>query len=91
MIGVAHLIMYFYAKSYFPQLRLYSIFWCQLLDEYLQKTHAATHNQYKMKLLDVFEVQKQGEKERFVDCGNRSEKFYSGFILTKQNKFLSFC
>ncbi|KAK7475539.1 hypothetical protein BaRGS_00033228, partial [Batillaria attramentaria] len=43
----------------------------KLIDTYLQMTHAATHNMYKMKLLDMFDVQKHGEKENFQDYGNR--------------------
>ena len=43
----------------------------QLLDKYLQNTHAATHNQYKMEIMDIFEVNKKNEVENFHDCGNR--------------------
>ena len=34
----------------------------QVIEEYLHKNHAPTHNNYTLKLLDVFEVDKQGEK-----------------------------
>ncbi|XP_071091568.1 poly [ADP-ribose] polymerase 2-like [Haliotis cracherodii] len=43
----------------------------KLLNEYLQSTHAATHNMYKMQLMDVFTCQKDGEASKFVDHGNR--------------------
>lgn len=43
----------------------------KLVDLYLQSTHAKTHNQYKMKLLEVYEVEKTGEKEKYLDHGNR--------------------
>ncbi|KAL8613854.1 hypothetical protein ACOMHN_032844 [Nucella lapillus] len=43
----------------------------QLMEQFLHKTHAMTHNQYKMKLLEVYQVEKQGEKEQFTDHGNR--------------------
>ncbi|KAK3589103.1 hypothetical protein CHS0354_017445 [Potamilus streckersoni] len=43
----------------------------KLIDKYLKTTHARTHNQYKMKLLDVFDVDKEGEAAKFSDCGNR--------------------
>ena len=43
----------------------------QLVETYLQQTHAITHNQYKMKLLEVFDVEKQGEAAKFLDHGNR--------------------
>ena len=42
-----------------------------MIDKYLQNTHAATHNQYKMKILDVFDMAKHGEDSKFVDHGNR--------------------
>ena len=42
-----------------------------MIDKYLQNTHAATHNQYKMKILDIFDMSKHGETEKFKDCGNR--------------------
>lgn len=43
----------------------------KMIEQYLHNTHAATHSQYKMKLLDVFDTSKHGEKERFTDVGNR--------------------
>ncbi len=43
-----------------------------MIEDFLRNTHAATHNQYKMELTDVYEVTKDGEENRFVDCGNRS-------------------
>ncbi|KAK6185449.1 hypothetical protein SNE40_007679 [Patella caerulea] len=41
----------------------------KICEQYLQTTHATTHNQYKMELLDVFTCNKDGE---FVDHGNRT-------------------
>lgn len=43
----------------------------KLITDYIAKTHAATHNAYKLKVLDVFEAERKGERERFVDHGNR--------------------
>ncbi|XP_062916245.1 poly [ADP-ribose] polymerase 2 isoform X1 [Mobula hypostoma] len=44
----------------------------QVIEKYLQSTHAPTHNEYKMKLLEVFEVARESEKEVFrSDLGNR--------------------
>jgi len=43
----------------------------QVIDDYLMNTHAPTHTLYKMKLLEVFEVQRTVEMQNFVDCGNR--------------------
>lgn len=45
-----------------------------MISQYLQSTHAPTHSDYTMTLLDVFEVEKEGEKEAFRDdLHNRSQ------------------
>ncbi|KAK3741942.1 hypothetical protein RRG08_024688 [Elysia crispata] len=43
----------------------------KLINRYLQETHAATHKQYKMELLELFDCDREGEKANFVDHGNR--------------------
>uniref|UniRef100_A0A8I3S2Q3 Poly [ADP-ribose] polymerase n=1 Tax=Canis lupus familiaris TaxID=9615 RepID=A0A8I3S2Q3_CANLF len=44
----------------------------KVISQYLQSTHAPTHKDYTMTLLDVFEVEKEGEKEAFrEDLHNR--------------------
>uniref|UniRef100_A0A452FZE1 Poly [ADP-ribose] polymerase n=1 Tax=Capra hircus TaxID=9925 RepID=A0A452FZE1_CAPHI len=44
----------------------------KVISQYLQSTHAPTHSDYTMTLLDVFEVEKEGEKEAFrKDLHNR--------------------
>ncbi|XP_075805450.1 poly [ADP-ribose] polymerase 2 isoform X3 [Microtus pennsylvanicus] len=44
----------------------------KVISQYLQSTHAPTHRDYTMTLLDVFEVEKEGEKEAFrKDLPNR--------------------
>jgi poly [ADP-ribose] polymerase len=43
----------------------------KLISKYLHKTHASTHNTYKMKILDIFDVYKQLEHDRFKDFGNK--------------------
>lgn len=43
----------------------------KLIDKYLQSTHASTHQLYKMKIEDIFEVDREGEKEVFHDVGNK--------------------
>ncbi|XP_021494725.2 poly [ADP-ribose] polymerase 2 isoform X1 [Meriones unguiculatus] len=44
----------------------------KVISQYLQSTHAPTHKDYTMTLLDVFEVEKEGEKEAFrKDLPNR--------------------
>ena len=42
-----------------------------MIEDYVQHTHATTHNQYKMKVLDVFEVDKHGESKNYNDVGNK--------------------
>ncbi|XP_033853005.3 poly [ADP-ribose] polymerase 2 isoform X1 [Acipenser ruthenus] len=44
----------------------------QILEKYLQSTHASTHSEYTMSLLDVFSIEKEGESEVFRhDINNR--------------------
>ncbi|XP_074091074.1 poly [ADP-ribose] polymerase 2 isoform X1 [Macrotis lagotis] len=44
----------------------------KVISQYLHSTHAPTHNDYTMTLLDVFEVEKEGENEAFrKDLPNR--------------------
>lgn len=44
----------------------------KVISQYLHSTHAPTHSDYTMTLLDVFEVEKEGEKEAFrEDLQNR--------------------
>lgn len=42
--------------------------------DYVKNTHAATHNTYKLELLDVFTVARQGEKERYQKYANLHNK-----------------
>ena len=37
----------------------------KLLCQYVQNTHAATHKEYSLEILDVFAVERQGEKRRY--------------------------
>ena len=37
----------------------------------MRQTHARTHNQYRMEVSEVFEVEREGEAENFMDVGNR--------------------
>lgn len=41
----------------------------KMISKYLKNTHASTHNQYDMELLDVFAL--EHEKKDFTDVGNR--------------------
>ncbi len=42
-----------------------------LVDKYMQQTHAKTHNQYSLQLVDLFAVDRDREAEQFKDVGNR--------------------
>ncbi|XP_078063398.1 poly [ADP-ribose] polymerase 2-like, partial [Mustelus asterias] len=44
----------------------------KVIEKYLLSTHASTHNDYTMKLLEVFDMEKEGEGDLFrADLGNR--------------------
>lgn len=43
----------------------------KLIEQYLHRTHAITHSNYELKLLEVFEACKPAETARFRDLGNR--------------------
>ncbi|XP_072169723.1 poly [ADP-ribose] polymerase 2-like isoform X1 [Diadema setosum] len=43
----------------------------ELINKYVQNTHAVTHNQYAMTIDEVFDLDKQGESENFNDVGNK--------------------
>lgn len=45
-----------------------------MIAKYLENTHASTHNQYHMELLDVFSL--EHEKKAFTDVGNRYIFFF---------------
>ncbi len=53
-----------------------------LINQYLQSTHAATHQQYKMQIEQIFAIEKDNEKDLFHDVGNKMllwyEKIFSG-------------
>jgi poly [ADP-ribose] polymerase len=51
----------------------------KLIEQYLQSTHATTHQQYKMQIEEIFEVEKEGEKESFNDLGNKMLLWYVQF------------
>lgn len=42
-----------------------------LVDRYVRQTHAKTHSQYRLQVEEVFQVDRQGEREAFQDVGNR--------------------
>uniref|UniRef100_A0A8C4QTR1 Poly [ADP-ribose] polymerase n=1 Tax=Eptatretus burgeri TaxID=7764 RepID=A0A8C4QTR1_EPTBU len=43
----------------------------QIIEKYLKTTHAKTHMAYTMSIIDLFAVEREGERERFLsDIGN---------------------
>lgn len=41
------------------------------MQDYVKKTHGTTHNSYSLSVVDVFNVDRQGETQRFrKDIGN---------------------
>lgn len=60
----------------------------QMIEDYLKNTHATTHNQYNMSVLDVFSMDKHGEDERFNNIGN-SMLLWHGSRITNWMGILS--
>lgn len=47
----------------------------QLIEKYLQSTHAPTHSDYTMSVLDIFRVDREGERNSFqADLDNRLDR-----------------
>ncbi|XP_069507826.1 poly [ADP-ribose] polymerase 2 [Ambystoma mexicanum] len=61
----------------------------KVIDKYLQSTHASTHNAYTMSLLDVFKVEKEGEKKSFRDDIKNRMLLWHGSRLTNWVGILS--
>ena len=43
----------------------------RLVEKYVRQTHARTHSKYRLEVQEIFEVERQGEAEKFKDRGNR--------------------
>jgi poly [ADP-ribose] polymerase len=61
----------------------------QLLETYLTNTHAATHNNYSLTVLDIFEVDKEGEEEKFRNDIHNKMLLWHGSRLTNWVGILS--
>jgi len=48
----------------------------KLVEQSIKTTHASTHNQYKMEVMDMFSLDKSGEAEKFKECGNSKLLFH---------------
>lgn len=57
----------------------------QIIDKYLQTTHASTHQQYKMEIEQIFRVQRENEENSFKDVGN---KMLLWFVEEKKRNLL---
>ena len=44
------------------------------IEQYLINTHATTHNQYSLKLIHLFKIQREGEDQRFQKWKNNSNR-----------------
>lgn len=42
-----------------------------LIKKYVKQTHGQTHTGYSLDVLDVYEISREGEEQKFVDYGNR--------------------
>lgn len=49
---------------------LFSLF-VKVIEKYLNSTHAPTHSDYTMTILDIFKVDRQGESDNFQQLHNR--------------------
>ena len=45
-----------------------------LINKYVQNTHGKTHSTYSLKLLDLFEIEREGEKERFAPFADNKNR-----------------
>jgi len=63
----------------------------KIIAEYVKNTHAATHSNYKLDLLDVFTVARAGERERFAKYENMHNKklLWHGSRMTNYMGILS--
>jgi len=59
------------------------------LDRYLQRTHAATHSQYRLELEQAFEVEREGEAARFDGSMGNRMLLWHGSRLTNWAGILS--
>ncbi|CAG9537634.1 unnamed protein product [Cercopithifilaria johnstoni] len=61
----------------------------KIVDNYLQWTHAPTHNMYRMRIRNLYAVNRDGEQEQFMfDIGNR-KLLWHGSRLTNWYSILS--
>lgn len=50
-----------------PFLNVFVLLLCvKVIEKYLQSTHAPTHSDYTMSVLDIFKVDREGESNNFL-------------------------
>lgn len=55
----------FTSSGHFLYMVTFSFFCVKIVEEYLQSTHAPTHCDYTMSVLDIFSVDRDGETGNF--------------------------
>lgn len=60
-----------------------------ILSNYVQNTHAATHNNYGLTILEIFRLSKEGEDERFLNNVGNDMLLWHGSRLTNWAGILS--
>ena len=43
----------------------------QMVEKYIRQTHGKTHSQYRLSVINVYTVDKETERLKFQDVGNR--------------------
>ncbi|XP_030220283.1 poly [ADP-ribose] polymerase 2 [Gadus morhua] len=61
----------------------------QTVSSYLQSTHAPTHSEYTMSVLDIFSVDRQGESEKFLSGMHNKTLLWHGSRLSNYVGILS--
>ncbi|XP_036452139.1 poly [ADP-ribose] polymerase 2 isoform X2 [Colossoma macropomum] len=61
----------------------------QVIEKYLQSTHAPTHSDYTMTVLDVFSVDREGEKDHFLSQLHNRTLLWHGSRLSNWVGILS--
>ncbi|XP_017543341.1 poly [ADP-ribose] polymerase 2 isoform X2 [Pygocentrus nattereri] len=61
----------------------------QVIEKYLQSTHAPTHSDYTMTVLDVFSVDREGERDRFLSQLHNRTLLWHGSRLSNWVGILS--
>ena len=68
---IATPIIITYCHAHYNYIANIIILYCHAHYRYIKQTHGRTHTDYTLSVTDVFEVDKQKEKDNFKDFGNR--------------------